>query len=322
MDKSLKNEKEKKRSCNIRKEYIVPVIAFLVVLLLFTVVTKGSFIKPTNITNIAGIAFPTMIASLGAVFIYSHGGIDFSLGAVQGLSMMVIALVLKGKMDHLVLALVSGVVTSLLCGTLLAVLRTALRLPALIASLCVQSIAIGILQAITMSGAVTLPIGLVALDKTPIKLGMLALLVIMTIIIFEFTKIGKGNKAMGANMTACALMGVNTTAVIFFAHLLTNFAVGISAIFYAAQISQVVATSGFGLEMDVLCAAVIGGMSLKGGTNSTIVNILVGSVIVAMLTNGFAIWAVNPNVIMGIKGIVFLVVLFATRDRDKNAIIE
>ncbi len=315
-------EIEGKKKIHLQREYVVPIVAFLATLVLFVVVTGGSFIAPSNLVNIANIAFPTMIASLGAVFIYAHGGIDFSLGAVQGMSMLTIALVLNGKMDNLVLALVVGVVTSLIFGVLLAVLRTALRLPALIASLCVQSIATGILQAVTMTRSVTLPIGVASLDQVGIKLTILILLVIMTIVIFEFTKIGKGNKAMGANIVACGLMGVNTVAMIFFAHLLTNFAVGISAIFSASQISQVVATSGFGLEMDVLVAAVIGGMSLNGGTRSTILNILVGSVIVAMLTNGFSLWGINPNVIMGIKGLIFLVVLFFTRDRNKNAIIE
>lgn len=320
----MENSMTKKgfRLGSVRKEYVVPVISFLAVFLLFLIATKGAFLAPTSLVNIANVAFPTMIASLGAVFIYSHGGIDFSLGPVQGLSMMVIALVLNNSMDRIVLALVLGMLTSLVCGVLLASLRVYLRLPSLIASLCVQSIATGILQAITMAGSVTLPVGMVVLDQTAIKIGMLLVMVVMTVIVFEYTKIGKGNKAMGANETSCALMGINNNHMIFFAHLLTNFAVGVSAIFYSAQISQIVATSGFGLEMDVMVAAVIGGMSLKGGTRSTIVNILVGSVIVSMMSTGFAMWGINPNVTMGIKGFVFLLILYVTRDRNKNAVIE
>ena len=306
---------------NTRKEFVVPVVSFVAVVLLFTIATGGSFLRGSNLALVGDIVFPTMIASLGAVFIYAHGGIDFSLGAVQGLTMLVIALVLDGKMDNLALALILGMVVSLACGALLATIRVVFKLNPLIASLCVQSIAQGILKAVTMSGAVTVPVGLVELDNTAVKLGMLVVLLILTVIVFEFTKIGKGNKAMGANMVACSLMGINTNAMIFFAHLLTNFAIGISAIFATAQISQVVATSGSGLEMDVLVAMVLGGMSLAGGTRTTIINILVGSVIVALLTNGFALWGVNPDVIMGIKGMIFLVVLLATRPRDKNIIV-
>jgi len=314
--------KQPRRFRGVQKEHVVPLVAFVVVVALFTIVTKGSFLRTSNLALIGNIAFPTMIASLGAVFIYSHGGIDFSLGAVQGLSMLVIALVLNGSMDNLVLALICGVCTSLACGTVLAFIRTTFRLPALIASLCVQSIATGILRAVTSSGSVTIPIGLVKLDSTAIKLTILCIMVVLTVIVFEFTKIGRGNKAIGANPVATSMVGVNNNMMIYFAHLLTNFAVGVSAIFSASQISQVVATSGFGLEMDVLVAAVIGGMSIAGGMRSTILNILVGSVIVALMTNGFSLWGINPNVIMGIKGVIFLIVIFVTRERDKNAIIQ
>lgn len=318
----MKNTIEKTQK-KIKREYVVPAIAFVLTFLLFSVVTGGKFVSANNILNILNIAFPIVITSLGAVFIYAHGGIDFSLGPVQGLSILVIGLVLNGKMDRLVLALFLGMLTSLACGTIIACLRIFLRLPALIASLCVQSIATGTLQAIAKRpGGVILPVGLVFLDRLPVKLTMLAIMVIGTVIIFEYTKIGKGNKAMGGNAVATSLMGINNNAMIFFAHLLTNFAVGVSAIFYSAQISQVVASTGFGLETDILCAAVIGGMSLNGGTKSTIVNILVGDLIVAMMSNGFAIWGVNPNVIMGIKGFIFLTVLYFTRVKDKNAIIE
>ena len=110
--------------------------------------------------------------------------------------------------------------------------------------------------------------------------------------------------------------------MIYFAHILTNFAVGVAAIFYASQISQVVATTGSGLEMDVLVAAVIGGMDINGGPKSKIINILVGALIVAVMTNGFALWGINPNLIAGLKGTVFLLVLFVTRTKDKNAIVQ
>lgn len=307
---------------DIRKEYIIPEVSFVVVALLFIITSHGAFLKPSNLVNIANIAFPTLIASLGAVFIYAQGGIDFSLGAVQGLSIMVIGLVMKGRMSMVVPAFILGMLTSLAAGAIMATLRVVFRLPSLIASLCIQSIATGMLQAITMSGAVVLPTKLVVVDNTVAKFIILGILIVLTIIIFEFTRIGKGNKAMGANPDAAALMGVNNNAMIYFAHLFTNFAVGISAIFYSGQISQVVATTGFGLEMDVLCAAVIGGMSLKGGTRSSIINILVGALVVSMMTNGFALWGVLPTIISGIKGLIFLFVLFLTHERNKNAQIE
>lgn len=318
----MENKKTISKLKNVRQEHIVPVVSFLVVFVLFTITSKGTFATFGNFVNIANIAFPTVIACLGAVFIYSHGGIDFSIGAVQGLSIMVIALVMDGNMKNIVPAFIMGMITSLAAGALVATLRVVLHLPALIASLCVQSLATGILQAITMSGAVVLPVGLVAVDNTVVKLVILAIMIVLTVIIYEFTRIGKGNKSMGSNAVASSLMGVNNNAMIYFSHLLTNFAVGVSAIFYSGQISQVVATTGFGLEMDVLCAAVIGGMSLKGGTRSTILNILVGAVIVAMMTNGFALWGVLPTIIFGIKGLIFLIVLCVTHDRNKNAIIE
>lgn len=295
-----------------------PFIALVVILMIFSVMTGGRIFRPSNIANIVILAFPTMIASIGAVFIYSHGGLDFSIGAVQGIGIMVLGLVLNGKMDNIVWGILACIGVSILCGVAVAFLRTVLRLPAIIASLCIQSIAKGILQAMVTSRNITLPIGLVKLDVAWLKILIMVLLLIFATVVFEKTAIGKGNKAMGGNMLATRLMGVNTDMMIFFAHILTNFAVGVAAVFTASQISQVTATTGFGLEMDVLVAAVIGGMDINGGPKSKIINILVGAVIVAVMINGFLLWGVDPNVIQGLKGAIFLFILFITKNRNKN----
>lgn len=305
----------------VPKEYLISIFNFLLVVLFFLVITKGRSLALSNLALIADIAFPTMIVALGAVFIYAHGGIDFSLGAVQGLSMMMCALVMQNSTNNIVVGIIAAIGTSLVAGLILAFIRVTFRIPALVASLCVQSLAKGILQAVTMSRSVTVPVGMVVLDNTYIKVGMLAAMAVISIILFEYTRVGKGDKALGANAVAARLMGVNDVKIIYFSHLLTSLAVGISAVFAIAQVSQIVATSGSGMETDVLVAAVVGGMSLTGGSRTKIINILIGSVIVAFLTNGFSVWGVAPTVIQGIKGLIFIVTVLLTRPKDRTAIL-
>ena len=63
------NNSMTKKLGSVRKEYVVPVVSFITILLLFIIATKGKFVSGSSLLNIANVAFPTMIASLGAVFI-------------------------------------------------------------------------------------------------------------------------------------------------------------------------------------------------------------------------------------------------------------
>ena len=85
----------KKRLDHIRRNRIIssllPFGGLILIFLLFLILTRGRILKPTNISNIIDQVFTTLIVSVGAVFVYAHGGFDMSVSAICGVAQLAMA---------------------------------------------------------------------------------------------------------------------------------------------------------------------------------------------------------------------------------------
>jgi ribose transport system permease protein len=86
--------------------------------------------------------------------------------------------------------------------------------------------------------------------------------------------------------------------------------------------SLISAQTGSGLEFDVMTAIVLGGFPLTGGDRAKIQSTIVGVMTVVILSNGLILWGLDPNLINGIKGILFLVIVGLSYDRSNGKIVS
>ena len=106
-----------------------------------------------------------------------------------------------------------------------------------------------------------------------------------------------------------------------YAYLISAVTLGIAAYFNLMHSGTVTSNAGLGLEMDVIIALVLGGLSLSGGYSSSVRCAVIGSLIIVTISNGLSIIGLSPNYIGIIKGIVFLIVVIFTYKHNKSSLL-
>lgn len=97
---------------------------------------------------------------------------------------------------------------------------------------------------------------------------------------------------------------------------MTGVGVGLAAVFSVINVSAVSVETGSGLGMDVMLATVLGGMSIFGGSRSNAYAGLLGALTVAALNKGLLMVGVSSAFIQGIRGVIFLLLVWMNSERQ------
>lgn len=300
--------------------FLLPFAALIAVFLLFTVLTGGQLATVRSLSRMMTQAYTVMLIGLGATFIYMHGGIDFSLGSVLALSEMCAALMFEATGWSWTLLPVA-VLVSVACGLLTGLATVKLNVPPFIASLCMQLAGRGVLTSILNSRTVS--VTQLSVPRWGERVIVLALVIAVLVFIADYSKVGKYNKAIGENRRAAWTSGINVGRYRLLAYLICGVTLGIAAFFDLRRVGVLAGNTGMGMEMDVLIALVLGGLSLSGGYKASVRCAIIGSLTIVILENGLTILGL-PSTYMGIvKGIVFLIMVLFTykRNRAKGALL-
>ncbi len=323
-DEKLKQEQLiAKARRNEKISMVVPFLGIVFILIFFAIVTKGNTLTPSNLNNIMNQSFSIIIVAVGAVFVYSHGGMDMSVGAVQGLASVVVAsLILQGAIPGWMVLPVSILVGTVV-GFFTGAIHVAIGVPAFVVSLCMRYIATGITRTATSAKDIYIPYNEFSFwNNGLLKLCVLLLVIAISFIVFEYTRVGKYLKAMGGNRITAYQSGIKVKKYTVLAYMILGATVGLVAFFGLTRTGAVSSSTGQGFELDILTAIVLGGFPLSGGAKSRISSAILGSITVAVLTNGLIIWGMDPSIIGGIKGVLFLIIVYISYERKKGEVVS
>ncbi len=133
------------------------------------------------------------------------------------------------------------------------------------------------------------------------------------------TVIGRRIYAMGGNVKAAMLSGVNTTRLLFYTFVNMGVLAAVAGLIVAARLNSATPNAGDGMELDVIAACFIGGASPTGGVGK-VIGAVVGAFLIGVLNNGMSIMGVGIDWQKVVKGIVLLLaVLFDVYNKNKNA---
>ena len=299
---------------------LIPVIGLVLIVVVFEIVSRGRLLALRNLKNILIQSYPVIIISVGAVFVFAHGGMDLSYGGVLGVSMYTAAAAAAFGWP---LSVVFGM--SLLTAVLWYVVNGGVTIfgnvPSFIASLSVLYMCRGILNTVCAHERKNIPPALFAYDSWAVKLPVLITVVFLAWLIFEKTGFGKGDRAAGGNTYAALQSGIKVNFVKFAGYLVSAVTVGIAAFFSLLRAGSVTTSTGQGLEMNIITALVLGGVSLSGGTKTKMINAVLGAVMVILLRNALIVTGVNERIVEGIQGVALLLLVFLTYSRDKNSLL-
>ena len=292
-----------------------------VMLILFLVFNSGSRLA-YNFGSVIQAAAVYAILALGAVFIYSMGFMDVSLG--QQVGVYVILMILIGNKIGGVPGVIVGVllvlIVALICGAINGAVSIFLGLPSIVTSLFLMFFFTGA-QYLLMEGTgentiyLDIASSLRPADRNAYSLMLVGIIVLLAIIgtyAFNYTKLGKYTRAIGANKVAAQQSGISLVKWQVLGYMALGFCTAIASFVMLTRTGSAGKGTGSGYAMDIMICLILGGMPLKGGMKSKISCALVGAFTYTLLGNVLTTMGVPLNWLNFVKALIFLVIVLLT----------
>lgn len=274
----------------------VGIFVIFIALCVVISVIAPKFIKPQNIINILRQISTVGIMAVGQAMVIIVAGIDLSVGSVLALSSCITA-TLARVMDPwaaMSIALMAGATVGMLNGFL----SVKIGIAPFIATLGMMMMTRGLSFLITNGIPVkfNFPDSVGFLGGGAFKIGgslsvpvsIFIMLVVYTfgLVLLSKTTFGRNLYAVGDNERSSKLSGINSDRVKISAFVFSGLMAALAGILSVGNLTTAEASSGDGIESNVIAAVVIGGVSMSGGEGS-VVGILIGAAIMGVIKNAF-----------------------------------
>ena len=293
--------------------------AILVLLIVvFSIITGGRFSNARNLSIVLQQALIVGTVATGAVFIFSTGNVNISMGAATALVATIAAnaYLATGSLPVMfAVAVIAGVVVL----SLTALLSTVLNVRVLFVTVVMMTLLASIQKAILGSNTLKIPYEVTsALNDANAPLIIFVLFFLFCTVLFHFTALGRKLRYIGINEICAELTGFKQSRYLFIAFPIAGIGVGLGAIMTIIRSGSITTDTCATLNMDCMLAIVLGGMSCFGGSRSNTYSGIVGALIVTVLNNGLLMVGVSSTVIQAIRGIVFIVLVCASQKRPQG----
>ena len=287
-------------------------------ILFFTIGTgiKGESIwSGDKLATLIGDVIVTALMAVGAVFIYSLGNMDVSIGRQVGLYSTMLVLI-GNATGSLLWGILACIAIAVIIGIINGAAGELLHMYSVISSVVFMMVISGITTIIYSNvGSKNIILSGIDLSFFRSPVNMVIVLVIEYLIIgyfFYFTKYGKYARAIGANQLAAAQSGVNIIKYRVIPYIFLAFCLVTASLFQMGYTGAASDATGTGFEMNVMVSLILGGMPLKGGMKSRLSCAVIGALTFSLLAVGLPIIGVPTRMTFMIKALIFLVVVLIT----------
>jgi ribose transport system permease protein len=296
----------------------VGILVALVVV--FSVLNPQSFPTPTNLKTILNAASIPMIVGVGLTFVVLMGRIDLSAEGIMGTAGMAFVLLSansRGTMDLGAAAFPIAIVLGAGLGLVTGLVHTRLSVPSFIVSLGMWYVGLGI--AAVLFGVQMIPFlqsDALKFWPTNAPLGIpnsfvLAMAVVLVgLLIEQFTRLGRYTYAIGNNESVAQVTGLPVRRYCLYVFMLSGACSALAGVLGSLQLGAGSATIGVGTLFLTLAAIVIGGTPLSGGKGGVLRTAL-GVLILSTLYNGLILSDVSPSIQSGVSGAILIVAVTA-----------
>ncbi len=314
-------ERELKRAVMAsRIRAVLPIIGLIFVALLFNVLSHGQLLAPANIKLLMSQVYVTMIAATGVFFIMSMGGLDFSQGSILGIASIVFCYLSRYNVP---MAIIGGILAGAFIGAINGFFYVKRRVKSFVVTICTMFLFRGVIEFATTNAPVQGDIvQTVKLNNDVLKITITLIVLLTAFFFFRFTKFGKYLKAIGAGEKAAAFSGIETDKMKFMMYILAGAITGLAAFINVVKVGSVTASSGNQLETQIMIALVLGGMPISGGAKVKFENVVVGSLLYIILNAGLVTLGLTPAMQQLVEGVVFLIVVALTSDRNALQVVK
>ncbi|QRP49369.1 ABC transporter permease [Amycolatopsis sp. FDAARGOS 1241] len=291
----------------------VAVIVIAVVVLLISSGAVENFGTSRNYTFLLLDLLPIALMALPMTFIIVTGEIDLSVASTLGLTSAVM-----GSLWNSGLTIESIIPLCIVLGAVLGAVNgffvTVLKLPSLAVTIGTMALYRGLAFVVLGDSAVadfpgsytSWVTGTLGGGPIPNVLIPLIVLAIVFGVVLHATPIGRGVFAAGASDQAARFAGVRTGRLKFWLYVVSGAVAGLAGVLWTLRYSSARADNGFGLELAVVAAVLLGGVSIFGG-KGTLPGVLGGVVLLATLQNALRLQDVSNEALNIVTGVLLII---------------
>ncbi|MBL8134186.1 MAG: ABC transporter permease [Anaerolineae bacterium] len=303
---------------------------FLIALVLIFTSLNPRFLLPLNLWNILRQVSITGLIAIGMTFVILTAGIDLSVGSLLALAGLVCADIYKGGefftrlfgadvsglAGNVAIAAALAMIIGVLGGLIQGIAVTRLGVPAFVVTLGGLSVFRGAALQYSNGGPISTFDATYnfwgqgkVLGDVPVPVIIFLAFAVVAHIILRYTRYGRHVYAVGGNIEAARLSGLNTRRLILSVYVIVGFFAGLGGFVLSSRLNSSEAVAGNGYELTVIASVVIGGTSLFGGRGS-VLGTVVGSVLIGVLNNGLVLMNVSSYVQQIVIGCIIVLAVW------------
>lgn len=306
---------------------VLPFLLLLAVIVFHLM--SDNFLTGRNLLNVVRQSTYLALVSMGQMFALLTGGFDLSVGTILALTSVVGATAMAGAYaampDAAGLSMLIGIVAGVAAGTAIGVANgigiALFNVSPFMMSLGMASVGFGL--ALYMTGGMpvygmpmefgdTFGFGSVLAVPTPVLVTVVLIAILYLVV--NWTRLGRYFYAVGGNIKAARLSGIDTRLTLFLAYVLCGAMAAIAGILLTARLDTGEANIGATMPLESIAACVIAGVSLRGGIGR-LENVVLGALFIGLVQNGMNLARIESYLQIVVIGALLILAVVADQFR-------
>jgi rhamnose transport system permease protein len=296
------------------------IVLIIVVLATLVSLRNPAFLTAGNFRDIALNISILVIVALAQTMVIITRGIDLSVSSTIGLTAMMVAFTVAALPDTPPLvAVLLGMLLGAALGSLNGLIIAGGGVPPIIATLGTLSIYRGLIFLYSGTkatiNAFELPASFRRLAKdAPLGVPNLILVAIAVAIVvyyfLRYARLGRDIYTVGSNPDAARFAGIPIKRTIFLVYVISGALSGLAGVLWAARFESAQTNTALGFELQTVAAAVVGGVSILGGSG-TVLGVVLGAFLLGIINNALTLIQISPFWQQAAQGLLILLAVIA-----------
>ena len=303
---------------------------FLGVALITFSLASDNFLTTQNILGVARHSTDLILVAMAQMIVMLTAGLDFSVGVIVAMTSVVASMTMVALWsgygsgwEAIFIGCLAGILVGACIGLVNGLGVAFLRVPPFIMTLGMSSIIFGL--ALTITGGIPIYgipetfaniFGYGAFLGVSLSIWITLAFIILVYIFLNMTKMGRYFYAIGGNVRAAELSGINIRVYIVSAYVFSAIITSIAALLITARLETGEPNVGANFPLLSIAACAIGGVSLLGGVGR-VQNVVLGAFFIILIQNGMNLMRVGSYLQMVVIGVLLIVAISAEYFRQQ-----
>jgi ribose transport system permease protein len=303
---------------------------FLILAILVFWLSTDNFLSGRNILTMLRQATYLTMVSMAQMVVLLTAGLDLSVGVMFAITSVISSMVMVGVWSGegagwgaIALGCAAGMGAGTLVGVGNGIGVAIFRVPPFMMTLAMSSIVFGV--ALTITGGTPIygmpsdfaeVFGYGKFISVPVPIWLTIAFIILMYIFINWSRMGRYLYALGGNLKASQLSGINTRLYLFLAYVVCAAITTFAALMLTARLESGESNIGANYPLLSISACVIGGVSLFGGTGR-LPNVVLGAIFIILVQNGMNLLRINSYLQMVVIGLLLILAVIGDNYRQR-----